>query len=78
MGKKKKSLTEEFVELVQEVYEYRNQHIENIAGLLEAKAWDAVKAYYENPQLAQFLTDGELSFLRAVVSKNSDEPNLLN
>lgn len=71
-------MTDQFVELVQEVSEYRVNHIENIAGLLESKAWDALKAYYENPQLAQFLTEGEQDFLKMVVAKNAGEPSILN
>ena len=78
MPRKRENLVDEFVKLVQEITDYRASQIENIAGLIEAKAWKSLKSYCENPMLAQFLTSGEQDFLRVIIAKHLNEQDFLN
>ena len=81
MGKRRKvdkSSVTRFVEMVTEIEGHRGNIVEDVVGLIEAKGWEVLRAYYTDPELARFLTEDEKDYIRKVVKAGNGEPSMLN
>jgi Signal transduction histidine kinase regulating citrate/malate metabolism len=67
-----------FLEMVQDQTEERTNILEQIYGLLDANAYDALLAYINDPRLNRYLLEDEVAYIRMFCTKRDQGPSRLN